>query len=182
MGITKNGQKFHTLAHSKTLHVLPRFLLHALLLRHYGINAGRVHTWAATMIAKATLAKIIDRTVFNLFPALFSLRSRTARMSANVGNAIAKQAMINITVHAMTLPHTGLLSSAIIIDPRKAQVPWTINRQRSKNHTESCRHNGLLENFHRLLCSNSAMSCGAKTRNDHRRSIFDHSILSADHQ
>jgi hypothetical protein len=55
------------------------------------------------MIAKATLAKMIDRTVFNLFPAPLSLRSRTARMSANVGNEIAKQAMINITAHAMTL-------------------------------------------------------------------------------
>jgi hypothetical protein len=31
MGITKNGQKFHTLARLKTLHVSQRFSLHVFL-------------------------------------------------------------------------------------------------------------------------------------------------------
>ena len=70
--------------------VLQRFLLRALLLRPYGISAGSVHTWAATMTAKATLAKIIDRIVLNLLIALLSFCSRIEWRSAYVDNAKAK--------------------------------------------------------------------------------------------
>jgi hypothetical protein len=68
-------------------------------------------------------------------------------MSANVGNAIAKQATSNITAHAMTLLHAGLLSSAIIMDPRKAQVPCRIKSNGARTILRVAGTMGCLKKF-----------------------------------
>jgi hypothetical protein len=68
-------------------------------------------------------------------------------MSAKVGNAIAKQATINITAHAMTLLQTGLPSSAIIMDPRKAQVPCRIKSNGARTILRVAGTMGCLKKF-----------------------------------